>query len=74
MTAPRRHHIVRLPPGAVREHGFLFCRVCHRSVAFFGIDDPETWPKHRCGWNINVFHRFTLDDPNHVGIPDWKAS
>ena len=68
-----KRFVERLPPGVKRVHGYLYCRVCQRSWAFFGADEPQTWPQHRCGKGIEVFHEFTLEDPNHVGIPDWRV-
>lgn len=60
-------------PVGKRTHGYLYCRVCTKSWSFHGTADKDSWPLHRCGRDIGVFHEFCIDDPNHTPLP-WKAT
>lgn len=60
-----------LVPMGKRVSGFLWCRVCQRSWAYNGSNEPHTWPQHRCGRDVRSFNEFLTEDPNHEPLP-WK--
>lgn len=66
----RRKKLNAVPSGQ-RSSGFLWCRVCTRSWGYNGVNDPESWPQHRCGRNVAPFQEFLAEDPNHIALP-WK--
>lgn len=61
-------------PAGQRTAGFLYCRVCRKAWQFNGTTDPESWPKHRCGWDVAAFQEFLLEDPSMTPLPKGKGA
>lgn len=61
-------------PSGKRSNGFLWCRVCTRAWSYNGVNDPESWPQHRCGRSVAPFQEFLAEDPNVKRLPKGKGA
>jgi hypothetical protein len=54
------------------QQGYLECDTCKTVVSYRGYPAPtakDPWPKHRCGFVVREFDRFSLEDRNFRPIP-----
>jgi hypothetical protein len=57
------------PDKPVRKTGFLSCTRCSVAAPYQGFPDkPDTWPLHRCGFEVRSLDTWTDDDPRKMPL------